>query len=266
FSAAGIPLLEGRPFRSEDRADSPPVAIVSRQLAERYWPGASAVGQRLTLGLGDSERTIVGVVGDVAQARLDEAIEPQIYRPLAQLPQGYMEILLRTEGSAWSLVQPLREAVLELDSNQIPYGFETLENRYRGAMAQQRLFLFGLGLFAIVALTLAALGMFSIMAYHVHRRQHEIGLRMAVGAQRDDVVRLILRRGMTLFAIGGGLGLILASSLGRLTESLLYEISVSDPWTMVGVGGLTATVALLACVVPALRAASLDPIDALRGD
>ena len=235
-------------------------------MADRFWPGTSAVGRRLQIAWERSERTIIGVVGDVTQGRLDEAPASQIYVPLAQLPQGYVEILLRTEGPPLDLVEPLRQAVLELDSTQVPYGFESLRDRYRGITAQPRLFLLVLSVFATVALTLAALGIYGIMAYHVHRRQHEIGLRMAVGAQRHEVVRLILRRGMTLFAIGGALGLILALSFGRLTASLLYGISVSDPWTLATVGGLTAAVAFCACIVPALRAAGLDPIEALRGN
>ncbi|PYS88842.1 MAG: hypothetical protein DMF64_19435 [Acidobacteria bacterium] len=263
--AMGIPLLKGRTFDARDTDAAPKVMLINETLARHYFAGQDPIGQRLDVGLNDIHGEIVGVVGDVRDRHLDKAADPEYYVPNLQVPVGTMTLVVRTKtNDPTSVAASLREVVQQLDKDLPLYEVRTMESRVADSVARQRFSMTLIVAFAWLALALAAVGIFSVMSFLVAQRTHEIGVRMALGAQASDILRMIMRHGMALTLIGVAIGLGLAFMLTRLMTSLLYEVSATDPVIFGGIALLLAFVALLACYLPARRATRVDPMVALR--
>ena len=267
LTALQIPLLSGRNFTDSDDDKALQVALIDQTLARRYWPGESPLGKRLKAGLVQSTApwlTVVGVVGDVKSHSLETASPPHIYRPLSQNPPYFAVVYLRTAGEPGSLGDSIRREVQAVDPNIPIFAVRSMEEVVARSMAERRFALEILGFFGIVALLLAAIGIYGVMAYTFSRRTHEIGIRMALGAQRRDIMRLAVSEGMTLVAFGLGAGVLGAAVLSRYLRSMLYDVKPTDPLTFAAIVALLTFVALLACLVPAQRATRVDPLVALR--
>ncbi|HEY6187300.1 MAG TPA: ABC transporter permease [Pyrinomonadaceae bacterium] len=269
FAAMGIPLLRGRMFDASDGADAPPAAVISQSLAQKYFPGADPIGMRIQFGNMDGDARlleVVGVVGNVREYGLDRATAPTVYANAFQRPQSNsLAIVVRAEGDPLTLIPEMRQAVHALNP-EMPATFRTLTEVYSSSLDARRFSLVIFGVFASVALILAILGLYGVISYAVAQRTQEIGIRLALGAQRRDVLRLILRQGMTLTLCGVALGLVASFALTRLMASLLFGVTAQDPLTFACVTLLLATVALVACLIPARRATKVDPIIALRDE
>ncbi len=267
FETMGVQLLRGRTFTAQDTRDTPRVAIVNETFVKRYFPNEDPVGKRFTFGgVGPNTRwiTIVGVVRDTKRQGVDQPVRIESWMPLAQRPSGSMEVVLRTTGDPLALGRTVREAVWSLDRDMPIPIIQSMEQILSERVAQRRLNMLLLGLFALVALILSAIGIYGVMSYAVTQRTHEIGIRMALGAQASDVLRMVVWRGMSLALIGVALGLAAALALTRVLKTLLFEVSATDPATFALVALLLLFVALLACWIPARRATKVDPLIALR--
>jgi putative ABC transport system permease protein len=261
----GIVLMRGRDFSDTDRKESPAVAIINQTLAGRLWPDENPVGKRLLLG--GPKGTPVEVVGLTRDGKYDslgERSQPFLYRPVTQDYQAGMTLIARTEGDPRALLAAAEDQVRALDRNLAVFPAETLAAHVRASLAPARLGAMLLGIFGLLGLLLAAVGVFSMVAYSASRRTREIGIRMALGAQAGDVTRLVLKEGMIPVGIGIGLGLGAGLALAQLVASLLYGVSAADPMTFVSVTMLLAAVAFLACYLPARRATKVDPLATLR--
>jgi predicted permease len=270
FSALGIPLLGGRSFTPQDTADAPAVAVINHTMAERFWPGQEALGKRFKIGASDSPNpwmTVVGVVGDVRQTSLEQALKPELYvshwqdRRFFAIPR---DLVIRTAGDPLNLTAAVRAEIWKLDKDLPLYRVRTMEQIVAQAVAGQRFNMLLLALFAALALVLATVGIYGVMSYATAQRRHEIGIRMALGANARDVFRLVLGQGLLLTGSGVALGLMGALALTRLMKGLLFNVTASDPLTFAAVTLLLMVVALLACWIPARRAARVDPLVALR--
>jgi len=268
FRAMEIPLLRGRDFADSDTAGSPPVAIISASLARRYFPHEDPIGHRLKQSdpslHGSPFMEIVGVVGDVKYDGLDDHSEMAYYTPYRQNFARNLYLVVRSGLPAASLSGTLRQQVRDLDPDVVVSQPSTLEQVMSDSVAQPRFRTALLGLFAAIALVLAAIGIYGVIAYAVAQRTHEIGIRMALGARRMDVLRLVTIRGLQLTLAGLAIGMAAAMALTRLLKSLLFGVRPSDPLTFLGMATLLCTVALLACAEPARRAMRVDPMVALR--
>ncbi|HYY99810.1 MAG TPA: ABC transporter permease [Pyrinomonadaceae bacterium] len=264
FRAQGIPLRAGRVFTDADKAGAPNVLVVNEAFARRYLPGVEPLGQRLHIGLNRIEGEIVGVVGDIRGEGLATPGEPEYYVPEATVPFGDMTLVVRTANDPASLVPALRQAVAEMDKDQPLYDVRTMDSLVARSVARQRFSMTLIGVFAVLAMLLAAVGIFSVMSFLVAQRTHEIGIRMALGARQRDILSMVVRHGVGLTLIGVGVGLAAALALTRLMSGLLYEVSATDPFIYGGITVLLAAVALAACYVPARRATKVDPLIALR--
>jgi putative ABC transport system permease protein len=269
FRALQIPILSGRNFTDSDDDKALPIALIDQTLARRFWLGEDPIGKRLKAGPVQSANpwlTIVGIVGDVKSDSLDAPGAAHIYLPLFQSPPYNAVVYLRTVGDPGSLGESIRHEVQAVDPNIPIYAVRSMEEVVARSMAERRFALQILAFFAIVALLLAAIGIYGVMAYTFSRRTHEIGIRMALGAQRKDIMRLAVGEGMTLVAIGLGVGIVGALLLSRYLRFMLYSVKPTDPLTFLAIAALLAFVALLACLVPAQRATQVDPLVALRED
>jgi putative ABC transport system permease protein len=266
FRTMGIPLLAGREFTEEDSARAPRVMLINETMARKFWPNANPIGQHVTmLDWGPPlQGEIVGVVGDVKTNGLDEVTGPMIYWPNYQFPQLFNSLVARSNADPMSLVAAVKSAVWSVDRNQTLSEIKSMDQVLADSLARRRLYMLLLGIFAAAALLLAAVGIYGVMAYSVSQRTHEIGVRLALGAERRDVLRLMLRRGMGVTLIGVAIGLAAAFGLTRLMSTLLYGVSASDPATFAGVAILLFAIALAACHIPARRAMRVDPMVALR--
>jgi putative ABC transport system permease protein len=263
--AMGVPLLRGRDFDARDGDKAPKVIIVNETFARRFFPGEDALGKRLNLGLNDIDGEIVGVVGDVRHRRLDSEPGAEYYVPAAQVPINQFSLVVRTRGGdPAQLAGALRSAVKEIDADQPLYEIRTMSSLVADSMARQRFSMILLASFAGLALLLAAFGIFSVMSFLVAQRTHEIGIRMALGAQTSDILRLVVGHAMTLTVVGVCLGLAAAFALTRVLEGLLYEVKPNDPAVFGGLALVLSLVALAACLIPARRATKVDPMVALR--
>jgi putative ABC transport system permease protein len=263
--AMGITLLRGRQFTEQDNANTPLVALINETAAKRGWPNEDPIGKRIALGGVDSpKRTIVGIVRDVNHQGLDDAPEMQTYVPHAQWAGSYMTLVVRTTIDPASLTAAVRNEIRAVDANLPHYQIATMQQLISGSVAQRRFTLLLVGVFAAVALLMSAVGIYGVISYSVAQRTQEIGIRVALGAQTGDVLKLIIGQGMALVATGVLIGLAGAFGLTRLMSSLLFDVSATDPLTFAGISLLLAAVALLACWVPARRAAKVDPMIALR--
>ena len=265
FKAIGIPLKEGRSFTPRDGADAPRVAIIDERLAHRLWPTSSPIGRRVREG-GDAWSTIVGVVGHVKHLGLDDDSDPQVYWNYPQRTQGRLALVVRTRGAPASLTPSIAAAVREVDSGQPIYDARTLEAVVDRSLGQRWLQTVLLAIFAGVALLLASVGAYGVIAYGVGQRTREFGVRMALGAGRRRVVGLVLRRGVTLFVLGALVGLALAGATVRVLSSLVYAVAPDDTLSFVLATVVLFVVSMAACYLPALRASRVDPSVALRSD
>ncbi|HZM88285.1 MAG TPA: ABC transporter permease [Blastocatellia bacterium] len=265
FKAMGIQLLRGRLFTEQDNSKAPPVAIINETMAKQYFPDEDPIGQRIHLTQGpDKFREIVGIVGDVKQYGLAQPSPLQTYEPYLQMPFSSLTLVVRTEGNPASLSGAIRGEVLAIDKEQPVSRIRTLDQIISGSVQQQRFLMLLLGVFAAVALILAAVGLYGVMNYAVTQRTHEIGIRMALGANAGAVLRLIVGHGMMLALIGVAIGLAGAFAVTRVMESLLFSVSTTDPSTFASVSVVLTGVALVACLAPARRAIKVDPMLALR--
>ncbi len=271
FEAMGIPLLRGRGFTEQDRRQGLGVMLINQAMAQmvrRLHPDVDPMGLRLTISADFDENEpgffeIVGIVGDVRRSITDEP-EPHMYVPFQQQTWESMSFAVRTAGDPSSVVGAVRSAVSSVTRDVAAYNFRTLEQYLGNSLAHRLFAMLLLGIFAALAVTLAAVGIYGMLSYSVAERVHEIGVRMALGALRTDVLRFVLRRGLTLTAIGLGIGIVASLVITRVLASFLYETSTADPVTLVGVSLLLVVVALLSCYIPARRATKVDPMVALR--
>ncbi|HEY2973899.1 MAG TPA: ABC transporter permease [Pyrinomonadaceae bacterium] len=282
FRTLGIPLRQGRPFATDDRSNSQPVAIINETLARRFFPNQDPVGKTLWMGPPENlippealtivgrfpRRLIVGVVSDVKGGSLNQPTPSLVYAPLTQhRREGWSNnLMLAVQASTTpkALTSAIREQVRALDPDQPVTSVRTMDQLLSRTLSEARFSLLLFGLFAALALVLAAIGIYGVMATAVTQRTHEIGLRMALGAQKRDVLRLVIGQGMMLVVIGIAAGLAFAVALTRLMSSLLFGVSATDPLTLALITLLLAAVALLACYLPARRATKVDPLRALR--
>ena len=264
FSAMGIPLRSGRAFELTDRAGSPPVVIINEEFARRTWPGEDAVGKALSFGRTDVP--VIGVVANVRQGGLAEAVEPAMYIPVLQQFRSRMTIVVRTAGDPLRLTDAVRRVIWSVNPDQTITDVTTLDAVLGRSVARPRLLAWLLGAFGSIGLTLGALGIFGVLAFAVAQRRREIGVRVALGASPHAVLRLILRQGMVLAVAGTMIGVAAAAILTRWMQSVLFGIEPSDPWTFVQVVAVLLGAATLASWLPARRALAIDPITALRCD
>jgi putative ABC transport system permease protein len=272
FEAMGIPLLAGRDFAGTDTKQAPNVVVINEAFARRHFAGESPLGHRIRLqGQERDPLLIVGVVGDVRQLGLDEQPVPEAFVPFLQDPlsktyQRSMTIVACTKSDPGSVAGSLRAALTSLDKSLPVYDLKPMTEYLRDSLARRRFNLILLIAFAGVALVLAAIGIYGVISYGVTQRTHEIGIRMALGAEKSDVLRLVVRQGMIMALIGVAIGVLASLALTRLMESLLFGVSVTDPLTFTVIALLLTSVALLACFVPARRASKVDPLIALRSE
>jgi putative ABC transport system permease protein len=270
FSTMEIPLLRGRAFTDADNEGAPRVAIVNEVMARKYFPGEDPLGKRIAFGDTSKEeswRTIVGIAGDVRHASVDEPPFPGAYTPYRQDRESWarMGLLVRAEeGDASNLATALRKEVMAVDPQQAVSNVQTMEQLMAASITRPRFVMLLLGLLSAIALALSAVGIYGLMAYSIIERTHEIGIRMALGAQARDVLRMVVAQGLKLIVTGLLIGVIGALLLTRLMKSLLFGVSAVDPVTFCAVSVLLTVVALLACYIPARRATRVDPMEALR--
>jgi putative ABC transport system permease protein len=264
FRTMGMRLIAGREFSERDNENSPRVVIISEATARRHFPNEDPVGKRIGNGRPDGWREIVGVTADVKHFGLNQDARVSMFFPHRQQPGRRMVIVARTTADPMSLSSALRGAVAAMDKNLAVSNISAMEEITGQSIGQERFTLLLLGLFSGLALLLAVAGIYGVMSYTVAQRTYEIGVRMTMGAQTRDVLRLVVTQGMTLVLAGAGIGLAAALALTRFIRGLLYGVSATDPITYAGVAALLALVALIACYVPARRASKVDPMIALR--
>jgi predicted permease len=272
FRGFQTPLLRGREFTLDDAANSQPVVIVSQSLADRYWPKGDPIGRSLKPNIADAPwYTVVGVAADVRHWGLDSETEPTAYYNYAQMPksmigilEGSMTVIVRNASAQSGQLDSIRRAVAEVDKTVPIYQIKTVDDMLLDAGSLRRFDMWLFGAFAALALTLAAVGVYGVMAYLVAQRTREIGIRMALGARRSDVMRMIVGHGAKMAMAGVAVGIVGAFALTRVMASLLYEVSPTDLWTFLFVSAAVFLFILLACYVPSLRATRVDPNEALR--
>jgi putative ABC transport system permease protein len=273
FRAMGIRLLRGRFFNDQDRQDAPGVAIIGESVARNVWPGEDPIGKRLTLE--DKPKpeewlTVVGVVEDVQQTDLSKEPPRAVYQPLPQTKRAFflsnMAYIVRTSGDPRLVAGLLRERLREVDPNQPVMSMSTMQDLLANSVAEPRFQSSVLGAFAFAALALAMVGIYGVMSYAVAGRTREIGIRMALGAERRNVLALVLRQSAVLVILGITLGLGGAFAATRVLHDLLFEVKPTDPLTFAAVAGLLAVVGLGAALVPARTATRVDPVTALRSE
>jgi predicted permease len=262
--AMGVPLLRGREFTSHDDAQAAPIAIVNQALARRYWPNEDPIGKKIWLGRRPQPNVVVGVLGDVKNIALASEPQPEILLPFPQLPWALLNLTVRGTGDPHALVPAVRAQLLKIDKDQPITGVQTMEELLRAAGAQPRQTMLLLGIFAGTAFVLAVVGIYGMIAYAVAQRTQELGIRVALGAARIDIFRLVIGHGMGIALTGIVIGALASLALTRVMSSQLYQISATDPLTFALSALLFAFVALVASYVPARRAAGIDPSDALR--
>jgi putative ABC transport system permease protein len=267
-----VPLREGRYFDERDNAQSMPVVIINETMARQYWPGENALGRRLKIGdpnePGKQWKQIVGIVADIRQMGIDEPVKAEMYLPYEQIIDwpGYVprDLAIRTSGDTTNLVSSVRQAIREVDPDQPVSNVATMAELLGEEAAQRRMGMIMLVAFAALALLLASLGIYGVLAYFVTQHTNEIGVRLALGATPRNILFLVLKKGMGLTLVGVVIGLAASFALTRLMSSLLFGVKAADPLTFIAVPLVLGTVALLACAIPARRATKVDPMVALR--
>jgi predicted permease len=271
-----IPVHRGRDFTEADNADHPAVALISAAMAKRFWPNEDPIGRHLTMSFNPGVvRQIVGIVGDVKMDGLDLAASyATVYLPVDQISVASgedfrsfsLQLAVRTASPPASLASAVTQAIHNVDRDQAIMDVMTMDEFIANSLSQRRFSMLLLAAFAVLALVLAAVGIYSVLAFAVRRRVREIGIRMALGAEIKDILRLIVSEGMKPALLGVAIGVAGALALGRVLASLIYGVSATDPLTFTAVAALLATVALIASVIPALRATRIEPTRALRDE
>jgi putative ABC transport system permease protein len=267
FEVTGIPLRSGRGFYESENLNAQRVAVISQELAKRFWPNEPPLGKRLKLAPADAEAdwwTIIGVAGDVRYQGLDRETGYAIYQPFNQEAAGDLHLLVKTNGNPSALIEAARQAVWSVDPQLAIYNARTMETVLANSTWQRRLWGYAFAVFALLALALASVGIYGVMSYLVSQRTREIGIRIALGAQGRDVLRLVMGQGLRLVIIGVAIGLFGSMALTRVMACLLFGVSATDPLTFAGVAFLLILVALIACYLPAQRAVKVNPVIALR--
>ena len=269
FSTMEIPIIKGRAFTELDTEGRPRVAIINEIMARKYFPGEDPIGKRIAFGEANKEeswRTIVGVAGNVRHASINEQPFPGAYTPYAQDRESWSRIalVLRANGNPESLAAAVRKEISAIDPQQPVSNIQTMEQLMAASIKRPRFIMLLLGLLASIALALSVVGIYGLISYSITERTHEIGVRMALGAQAGDVLRMVVGQGLKLILVGLTIGVAGAFALTRLMSSLLFGVSTVDPVTFLGVSALLAMAALLACYIPARRATRVDPMVALR--
>jgi putative ABC transport system permease protein len=265
FSVMEIPLKTGRTFTEQDNSLALGVVIINESMARRFWPGESPLGKRISIDWENGRwLSIVGIVGDVKEFGLDAETKPEMCMPYSQAASPWMSLAVRTSSDPMSMLPALQGQIHSLDKDLPPFDIKTMEQWLEDSLASRRFSMVLLGLFAALALILAAVGIYGVVSYAVAQRTHEIGVRMALGATRRSVLVMVIRNGLVLTAMGVALGLAGASALTRLLARLLYDVKPTDPMTFGAVALLLVGVTLLACYIPARRATKVDPMVALR--
>lgn len=266
FGTMEVPLISGRNFTSLDTYKTQPVAVIDQTLERQYWKGENPVGQQLKFGFGRGVDgvTIIGVVGDIKSDGLEAPSVPHIYVPLGQFAPVNAVVFLRSKVTAEQLGEAVRHEVESVNANVPVHSISSMDDIIARSMADRRFALELLGVFAAVALLLAAVGIYGVMSYSFSQRTHEVGVRVALGAQRPDILRMALGEGMRIVFIGLAMGLIGAAIVTRAFRSMLFSIAPGDPTTFLTVSAILASVAFLACYIPAQRATRVDPLTALR--
>ena len=267
FRAMGIRLVRGRVFTAQDDAKAPRVAIINETMARQHFPNEDPIGKRINITNGpDTWREIVGIVGDIKQYGVDKATSNQSYEPFAQVPFSSLNVVIRTSGPPAALLGAIRPTVYAVDKDQPIGTIRPLEEIMADSIARQRFAMTLLTVFSLVALVIAAVGIYGVMAYSVVQRTGEFGIRMALGAQQRDVLRLVLTQGGKLIGLGLIIGLAATLAASRAMGSMLFNTSAQDPLTLGTITLLLGAVALIACLLPANRATKVNPIEALRAE
>jgi putative ABC transport system permease protein len=266
FRTMGIRLVSGRWFTERDTAEAQRVMVISEAMARQFWPGADPIGQRVTMKDWGPPLTgtIVGVVGDVKLDGLEVATRPALYWPYTQFNGLFNSVVVRTDAAPRAIVPALKAAIWSIDGQQTIASIRTMDELLAEQFAARRFNLGLLGAFAGLALLLSSLGIYGVLAQAVQQRTQEIGIRMALGAERGDVLKLVLSQGLTLSLVGIAIGLAGSFALMRLMSNLLFGVRVTDPAAFAGAAVLLTIVALAACWIPARRAMRVDPMVALR--
>jgi putative ABC transport system permease protein len=264
FRAMGINLIEGRDFTERDREGAPYAVIVNRTMAERLWPGEPALGKRVRVEIPAPQwQQIVGVVDDVSSDGLGTQANMQVYMPYLQNPQGSLAVLVRGRAPAENIVGTLKQEVYALDRTQ-PVNATLMEQLVSRSVSRPRATALLLSAFALLSMVLAVIGIYGVIAYSVNQRVHEIGIRMALGAGREQIGRMVVGTGLRLAAVGVVIGTVGALLVSRLLRGLLYGVAATDPVTYAAAAALLIAAALLASYIPARRATMVDPVVALR--
>jgi putative ABC transport system permease protein len=268
FATMGVPLLRGRDFGAQDNSPDRPVFIINQSLAAKYWPNEDPIGQRITVDMGTNPAPgeIVGIAADARDQRLDGETAPTVFYAHPGLPLGYMSLVVRTAGDPAPIARAIPQVVHSLDPNQPVADVRMMDEVLLRSIAPQRFQMLLLTLLAGIALVLAAVGIYGVISYSVTQRTNEIGIRMALGATRGDVLRLVLSQGGAIVACGLVLGFAGALALTRTISGLLFGVGPADPMTLGAVALLLTIVALIALAGPARRASRVDPLRALRQD
>jgi putative ABC transport system permease protein len=269
FEGLGIPRLQGRVLEPSDDASAAQVVVLSESLAEDLFGTDNPLGRTVAIDQGSSEPAlleVVGVVGDVVVSSLESGVDYTMYYPYAQAASGRMGLAIRTRGDVAGVVQGVRDALRSLDPNVPLDGVTTMEQAISASVSDERTIALVLTMFAVVALLLAGVGLYGVLAYQVSRRVHEIGVRIALGASLSSVTRGVVGGGLRLVALGLLLGVPASYVAGRLVQGVLFEVEPSDPLTLAGVAAFLSVVAVMACLLPARRAARVDPVEAFRSE
>jgi predicted permease len=274
--AMHIPILRGRDFSDQDVNGRPESILISESMAKRFWPDQDPIGKRVKLTFSpDQFREVVGVVGDVKLDGLDQSRpSPTLYVPLDQVsasgPNGWnsfpLTLVVRSSTAPGSMVSTVTNAIHEIDGTVPVRDVFTMDDVVEKSLSQPRFNMLLLGVFAGLALALAAIGIYSVLSYSVRQRVPEIGIRLALGARMTDVLRMVVMEGMKPTLLGAAIGVVAALALGRLVSSLIFQVKPTDPLTFIAVAAVLALIALLACIVPAYRASRVDPVIALRNE
>jgi putative ABC transport system permease protein len=266
FKTLGISLVKGRDFSDRDKSDAPGAAIINNDLARIYFPSEDPIGKRITFNEGKSWLSIVGIIGDVKQLGLDSNADPEVYFPYLQATSPRVSIVVRTASDPLSMTAAVKSQIQAIDKDLPITNAKTMQQLLAESISGRRFNMLLLAIFATVSLALAIVGIYGVMSYAVSQRTQEIGIRMALGAQAIDVLKLVVKNGMSLALIGVALGLAGAFALTRLLASLLFQVTPTDGATFSGVAICLIVVALLACYIPARRATKVDPLVALRNE
>jgi putative ABC transport system permease protein len=269
FALMCIPVLNGRAFGPEDSPQGAPVAVINQEMAQRMFGGSDPLGQRVHFGGPGAKQpwmTIVGVVGNVLTERLETDARPTLYRPVSQATNLSFALVVRTTGDPRALSDDLSRVVRAADADLPTFAVRTMDDVQAAATASRRFSMQLLGAFAVLALGLAAIGIYGVMAYLVSHRTREIGIRMALGARPSAVLRMVVSHALGLAAGGVAVGLLAALMLARLLGGLLFRVSPTDPPTFAAIASMLVATAVVAAATPARRAAKVDPMVALRGE